>query len=259
MSRVAIVTGAGTGIGRVVAQSLAADGHRCVLVGRTATTLKETATLCGDEAHIVIADVTAPDASDRIVFESVERFGSLDILVNNAGGGQLERFFDVTPEHWRAVLELNTTASFFLSRAALAVMKPAGWGRIVNVSSVYAHVVHNPHYYADLFNENDTQRHVNPTRNPAYSAAKAGLEGLTRELAVVAAPWGITVNAVAPGMIDTNRGLPTTVANTLSQATPVGRLGTPEEVAHVVSMLVSDLAGFMTGTVITVDGGWTLW
>ena len=243
----ALVTGAGApdGIGFAVARALAARG---AAVGITATSERiheRTAELeaAGITAWAAIADLVDEGAAEHLVEAVLERFGRLDVLVNNAGmtqtGGEelSARFVDMDARRWRLALERNLTTAVNTTRAALPVMLERGYGRIVNVSSV-------------------TGPLVVITGESGYAAAKAGLEGLTRALALEVGPFGVTVNAVAPGWIATSSSTP--AEREAGRHTPIGRPGKPEEVAAAVAFLADPASSYVTGHSLVVDGGNTL-
>ena len=232
--RTAVVTGASRGIGAAVARRLAEDG---VTVFGTATRPESAEAiaeaLAAHGGRGLVLDQSDPDSVAALVAST----GPLDILVNNAGvtaDGLLLRMKD---EQWDAVMETNLGGVFRLCRAYTRGMMKARWGRIVNLGSVVASM-------------------GNPGQ-ANYCAAKAGLEGLTRSLAQELGSRGITVNVVAPGFIDTDmtRELGEEVRDQLSARIPAGRLGTPQDIAEAVSYLASDRAGYVTGTVLHVNGG----
>ncbi|PRZ15197.1 SDR family NAD(P)-dependent oxidoreductase [Nesterenkonia sandarakina] len=242
--RVAIVTGAGSaqGIGFAAARLLGAGGKRLLITSTTDRIFDRVTELraAGVPAEGVVADLTDQAGVDAVVAGALEAFGGVDILVNNAGmtavsdsyfsGGTRRSFVG----HWHASLERNLTTTFLMTRAVAGLMQAAGYGRIVNVSSVSGPVAAYP---GDV----------------AYHAAKAGIVGLTRATAIDTAADGITVNAVAPGWIDTASASPR--ESRMGAATPVGRSGTSHEVAHVIASLAEEGASYITGQLITVDGG----
>jgi len=191
----------------------------------------------------VACDVADPEQARRLVQVAVDRFGRLDVLVNNAGvswGAPLE---EMPLERWRQVLDVNLTGTFLVTQAAVPVMKAAGWGRIVNVASV-AGLVGSPAEILDAV---------------GYAASKGGVVALTRDLAVKLAPFGITVNAVAPGFFPTRMSekLLERVGDRVVSRVPMGRLGREGDLKGVVVFLASEAARYVTGQVLAVDGGST--
>lgn len=238
--RVALVTGASRGIGRAIALGLAAEGCRVAICARGADDLEGTAADLrerGAEALALPADLTEPDAAGRVVAETVARFGALDILVNNLGGG---RGGD-TDDAWAYTLDVNLGAAVRASRAAIPQMQERRRGVILLVSSVSGWQVGG---------------------SPAYNAAKAAEIMYARSLAKDLGPFGIRANAVSPGSIMFTGGGwarrrerdPETIARFIEQSMPLGRFGTPEEIADVVVFLASDRASLVTGANIAVDG-----
>lgn len=258
--RVAIVTGAGTGIGQAIAVELARAGTRCVIAGRRREPLDDTVALAPKPGRIVAiaADITDADDRQRLVGETLNTFGRIDILVNNAGISSIAPLLRSDEAAWRQVMATNVDAAFFMAQGALPSMRERQWGRIINIGSVYGVLALNSALY-DSFPDDPE---LGPTRQPAYHTSKGAILNLTRDLAVAVAKWRVTVNTVSPGMIitDQSRGLLSDgVMRRLCEMTPLGRFGEPEEIAHAVRFLASDQAAFITGQEIRVDGGWTIW
>jgi len=238
--RVALVTGAARGIGAATAVALAEAGARVAVVDRDGDGIERTADAigrAGSDALAIPADVTDVPAMERAVDTVVAEWGRLDVLVNNAGIVRDATLGKVSDEDWTATLDVNLRGAMIGTRAALRPMRAAGAGRILSATSVVAR----------MGNYGQT----------AYAASKAGIIGLTRAWARELGPLGITANAVAPGFIDTDmaKGVPEKVLSALLERTAARRLGRPEEVAAVYVFLASDLASFMNGAVVGVDGG----
>jgi len=238
--RVALVTGAARGIGAATAVALAEAGARVAVLDRDGDGIERTADAigrAGSDALAIPADVTDVPAMERAVDTVVAEWGRLDVLVNNAGIVRDATLGKVSDEDWTATLDVNLRGAMIGTRAALRPMRAAGAGRILSATSVVAR----------MGNYGQT----------AYAASKAGIIGLTRAWARELGPLGITANAVAPGFIDTDmaKGVPEKVLSALLERTAARRLGRPEEVAAVYVFLASDLASFMNGAVVGVDGG----
>jgi 3-oxoacyl-[acyl-carrier protein] reductase len=246
--RNALVTGAGspTGIGFATAVVLGREGASVAVVSTTGRIHERAAELSarGIEAGGFVADLTDRRRTREMVDAVRQTFGHIDVLVNNAGmvnvgvdDAPSERFIDMSDDGWDLDIALNLQTAYNVTRAVLPEMVDRGWGRVVMVSSVTGPLVTNP-------------------GSAGYSAGKAAMDGLMRGIAVEVGRNGITVNSVAPGWIATGSQLPE--EGVAGQNTPIGRSGTPEEVAEVIAFLASDRASYVTGTSIVVDGGNTI-
>ncbi len=235
-NRVALVTGSSRGIGKAIALALA-GGSAAVAVnyrerGQEAASVIETIRRGGGRAISVCADVGVAGAVHGMVSEIERQLGPIDILVNNAGMAALRGLDDITEEDFDRTIAANLKSAFLCTQAVLPGMRRRRWGRVVNISSIAARAAGGI--------------------SVAYNASKAGLEGLTRGYAARLAPEGVTVNAVAPGLIDTEMGKPLIEAGVTARI-PVGRVGTGEEIAQAVLLLVQD--AFITGQTLAVNGG----
>jgi 3-oxoacyl-[acyl-carrier protein] reductase len=238
--RTALVTGASRGIGRACVQALAAAGHRVVLAARSVEMLQEVASTVranGTEAFVVAVDLTSLDSIKAAFDKASKEFGRIDILVNNAGITKDGLAIRMKPHDWELVLQTNLSGAFYATQQVLHAMLRERWGRIVNISSV-----------------------VGEMGNPGqanYVASKAGLIGLTKSLAQELGGRNITVNAIAPGFIETDmtQGLSAELKQKMLDQTPLKRMGTPADIASAVRFLVSDDASFITGHVLDVNGG----
>jgi 3-oxoacyl-[acyl-carrier protein] reductase len=237
--RVALVTGGARGIGLAVASALSGRSASVALVDIDLDALEPAAQSLGEHTVAIQADVSRPAQVQRAVERAVEHFGRLDILVNNAGICPLTAFPDITEAEWDRVLDINLKGAFFCSQAAFPHIRQSGpRGRVVNISSVAGQSggLLAPFHYA---------------------ASKAGLIVLTKQLARLLAPERATANCVAPGTTDTDltAAWSEDIRTRVRTAIPLGRFGRPEEIAEVVSFLVSDRAAFITGATFDVNGG----
>ncbi len=237
--KVAVVTGAGRGIGRAVALSLAQAGARVVVnsTGQTAASVAAEIKAAGGQGVAVVADIRSPLEATRLVEATLAEYDRLDILVNNAGINRDRLVMRMSDEEWGDVLRVNLTGVFLCTRAVLKAMMKQRWGRIINMTSV-----------------------VGLTGNAGqanYAAAKAGIIGFTRSVAREVALRGITVNAIAPGFIETDmtRQIPEGPREELLKRIPLGSAGTPADVAAAAVFLASEGAKYITGQVLSVDGG----
>jgi NAD(P)-dependent dehydrogenase (short-subunit alcohol dehydrogenase family) len=237
--RVAIITGAARGLGRAVAERLHERGASVAINIRDAERAELVANEIGARAFAVPGDVAAPGMPNDIVRRTVERFDRIDILINNAASPLTTRFEAITPEEWRSALEVNLTAPFLLIKAALPTMKAQEYGRVVNISSTAG-------------------RMVSTLGGAHYTTSKTGLLGLTRAAAKELGKFGVTVNAVCPGMIDTELTRESATPEMLEQLArsyPVPRLGTSLEVADLICFVASENAGYITGASLDINGG----
>jgi 3-oxoacyl-[acyl-carrier protein] reductase len=238
--RTAIVTGASRGIGRSIALELARQGATVIGTATTesgATGISDALAQPGMKGRGAVLNVTDPVATDSFIDSIVKEFGGVNVLVNNAGITKDQLAMRMKDDEWDAVIDTNLKAVFRLSRAVLRPMMKARGGRIINITSV-----------------------VGSSGNPGqanYAAAKAGVAGMTRALAREIGSRGITVNCIAPGFIDTDmtRVLPEEQRAALTAQIPLGRLGSPDDIAHAVVFLASPNAGYITGTTLHVNGG----
>ena len=239
--RTAVVTGASKGLGKAMALALAEEGATVLLVSRDRGKLESVAEEAGSSARVFVADVSREEEVERLRKEVAAAHPRLDILINNAGINIRRNLVDFTLEEWESVLRTNVTAVFLMCRAFVPMMKGAGYGRILNMTSIMSH--------------------VSMPQRTAYSTSKSGLLGLTKALALELAPDGITVNGISPGPFATEMNLPITQNPELNQQfvsrIPVGRWGQLNEIGKLAVYLCSEEAGFITGTDILIDGGWT--
>ncbi|MCX5755701.1 MAG: SDR family oxidoreductase [Gemmatimonadetes bacterium] len=237
--RVAVVTGAARGLGLDAAQRLHELGASVAVNVRDSARAEAIVASLGDRALAVPGDVASDGVPAAIVRATLKRFGRLDILVNNAAVARSTRFAELTADEWRQTLEVNLTAPFLLMQAALPTMKAQGYGRVINVSS-------------------SAGRMVSTLGGAHYTASKTGLLGLTRAAAKELGAFGITVNAVCPGMIDTeltHEYASDELLNKLAAGYPIPRLGTAREVSDLICFAASEAAGYITGASFDINGG----
>lgn len=249
---IALITGAGSGIGRATALRLSGEGAKVILVGRTKQKLEETADEINKKSRIPLAEIFAADCTDAEdvaeLAEYVERYyGDLHVLINNAGGSRNSKLLDLSEQEWDDVQDVNLKSVFLVSKALGKIMvdgaQRQGLNRaIVNVASLSGHQAG-----AEI---------------PHYSAAKAGVINLTRSLALELAPYDIRVNSVSPGFIETpltERGLKNDrFVRAIQRNTALQRVGNPDEIASVIAFAASSDASYMTGSDLLVDGGWLI-
>jgi 3-oxoacyl-[acyl-carrier protein] reductase len=240
--QVALITGAGRGIGRAIAEVLARAGAKVALVARTAGQLAEVAqglALKVEPSNVVTlpADVADEAQVNQVVQRLIETWGRVDILINNAGLINFGPISQVEPANWARVMAANLTGPYLLSRAVAPLMMQQNYGRIINIASISAQT-------------------GGVSAGVDYSASKGGLLALTKTLARDLAPYGITVNAIAPGQIDADPNLLTPAARQrIIEMVPLGRLGEPEEIAYAALFLASPMAAYITGATLDVNGG----
>ena len=241
--KVAIVSGGGGGIGSAICHAFAVEGARIILtdidVSKAASVKESIESTTEAEVSVVIGDITNPEVVEKTVKEAVSSYGKIDILVNNVGMGPHTPVEDLEKDEWDRVLEVNLTSFYLLSRAVLKYMRSQGNGAVVNMSSIAG-------------------RSYRPTYGIHYSASKSAILGLTRHLAKEYAPFGIRVNAISPGFVDTpfsrkyqkGKGFEDIV-----KVIPIGRVADPSEIASVVVFLCSEDSSYMTGANMDVNGG----
>ena len=235
----AIVTGAARGLGRAVAARLHERGASVVVNVRDRARADSVASALGDRAVGIAGDITETGFPEALARGAVERFGRIDILINNAALARSTRLPELTADEFREALEVNMMAPFLLTKAVLPMMREQQFGRIINISS-------------------SAGRMVSTLGGAHYTASKAGLLGLTRAAAKELGPLGITVNAICPGMIDTEltrEHASNEFLERLAASFPIRRLGTAQEVADLICFIASDAAGYITGASLDINGG----
>ena len=243
-NRVAVITGAGKGLGKTFALALAEHGAHLALIGRNADALNAVASDArrfNITAEVFAGDISREDDVRRIEREVTAKFPKVHILINNAGINIRKNVTDFTYEEWTSVINTNLVGAFLMCRSFVPHMRGEGYGRIINLTSIMSHI-------------------SLPGRT-AYSASKAGLLGFTKALALELAPEGITVNGISPGPCATEMNIPILNNPELNQQfvskLPVGRWGKVEEIAKLLLYICSPDSGFLTGTDVVIDGGWT--
>lgn len=245
----ALITGGSRGLGRAMAQSLADAGADLVLVGRDMTTLEEAKKALSPNRTVDLlqADFFTPDGVEKMCATVLEQHAPIDILINNVGGRRENIPLETQSiADWQRLMDLNLTSAFICTKMIGSAMLPRGWGRVINIASMCGQVA----------TRNIHGRH--------YETAKAGLVGFTRAVAADWAPRGVTVNAIAPGgfMTDANRRWfreRPALKQEIEAMIPMGRLGEPHELGPLAVYLASEASSYMTGTMLLIDGGYTLW
>ncbi|MHB8576293.1 MAG: SDR family NAD(P)-dependent oxidoreductase [Dehalococcoidia bacterium] len=244
--KTALITGGSRGLGAEAARALASAGARVVICGRTESDLiavRDEIRASGGDAHAIVADVTDEPVVDAMIAEIVDRFGRLDILVNNAGKNVRKPALELSTSEFDDVLSLNLRSYILCARAPGRVMVKQRYGRVINVSSILAS--------------------IGLATQTAYASSKGAIGQLTRVLAIEWAPFGVTVNAIGPTYFETELTRPLFEdperRRFITERTPMGRWGQPNELAGTYILLASDASAYITGQTIYVDGGWLAW
>ena len=233
----ALVTGASGGIGGAISRVLHAQGVEVALAGRNRQALERLKSELGNNSEVIVGDFSQADTVESMLEKANEFLGGIDILINNAGLTRDNLALRIKDEDWKAVIDINLTTAFRLSRSALRSMMKSRWGRIINITSI-----------------------VGATGNAGqanYAASKAGIVGMSKAIAAEVAGRGITVNCIAPGFIDTamTQSLNDDQIKKMLDSIPIGRLGRPEDVAACAAFLASEEAAYITGQTLHVNGG----
>ena len=243
-NKLALITGGSRGIGAAISGRLAADGFEVILTGRHSSTLKvecDRIISLGGAASFIKADLAKTDEVLNLCRKIKTHYKRVDLLINNAGfGGPFHKVNEISEKEWDMIFQVNLKSSFLLCKDILPLMKKSGFGRVINISSVQG-----------LFGAESSS---------TYASSKHALLGFTRSVAAEWGQFGITCNVICPGFIDTemlvgHRARKSTKLKALLKRIPIGRFGTPEEIAAIVSLLCSPTGGYFNGSVITVDGG----
>ncbi|MTD58999.1 SDR family NAD(P)-dependent oxidoreductase [Amycolatopsis pithecellobii] len=258
--RLAVVTGGGAGIGRAITLELVRAGYQCLIAGLADDELQGTADLAaarGASVQTIECDL-GEESGRRALMRAADVTGfDLKVVVNCAAQSSGLSLFDQSSDDWRSQLDVNVLAVSLLSGWAIDRMRRVGGGSVVNIGSIYGRLALDPRYYEGVYPQETSK---GPVRALAYHASKGALLALTRDLAAAGARWNVRVNSVSPGMINTpERRFDGERYERFADGTPLGRMGTPEEVAGVVEFLTSDRASFVTGADWVVDGGWSIW
>lgn len=240
-NKVAVITGATRGIGKAIAVEFAKQGASLILNGTNEALLqklKEEINLMNENIEIVIGDIANPQTSEKLIDKTMDLYHKIDILVNNAGIITREPTEKMSLADWKRVLDVNLSGTLYICKKVIPIMKKQKSGKIINISSRAAKI-------------------PNLNSSPSYGASKAGMTYLTRYFALELGPFGINVNAVCPGPIETDmsKDWPDAYRKKVITNTPLGRFGKPEEVAQAALFLASDLSNFITGEEININGG----